>query len=881
MATLGVATISRLRYDYAAAEAAYQQLLDAGAGLPDAWAAAAHLGRANVALNQGRFRAAESPLAAALARAEAAGDSALVGEVLLTLGGVLSRTRSAAAAESLFARARGFVAAGGPVLEARFRCIQSLFTLRPASRAEERQRVEQELEAAADQAARAGGRRVQAGCLLSLANLAMTRGGAAPAVFALLDRAVDLYAAARDQGGLAVTLQRRGWYFSTLGQYGYALTSLRRAIAHAEISRDGSALAWSLANLATIALKAGDHAEARSAWARAAEWFTGLGDEVGLATAIGGRGDLARAAGALDSAEKGYREALERRQRFGDVIGELGLRRALAEIALARRNPDAAERELGAALAVARARSLEGWERGLQRLTADIALARGDLDLAHRLLSEARGGEALYRRYVTGVRIAEIEVRRGRIDRAAAELAAAADTLDAWRSRHLSLRDLREAAFQIGENPLDPDLGVATVIGALSTGGRVSEAFAQAERRRARELLDQLNRAEAFADRLPDSARTRARAQRAPLGLEEFRALLPEGMALLQYVTGRGGEATVAFAVTRAAAVAHRLAPIDTLDPEIARTAALAAAGTLPGPLAARLGRQLLSAVDSLPRHVDHLVIVPDDALHRVPFDALTTGNGQALLDRLVVSVAPSATVLARLMARPRRPAGPAAVLVLADPAFSASDPTSESGGLVDAFRAAGGLPRLRESGREADAVRRLSPATTVRRRADASEAFLKQADLGGYRILHFATHAVVDEQAVNRTALALAPGGGEDGLVRPSDLAALELDADLVVLSACRTAGGLVVRGEGVQGMAAPLLEAGARSVVATGWRVGDRGARRLMEDFYRALGSGAAVGEALRSAKRAARDRGAPTRDWAAFTVIGDPTVRLVSAR
>ncbi|MGH7536669.1 MAG: CHAT domain-containing protein [Gemmatimonadales bacterium] len=74
------------------------------------------------------------------------------------------------------------------------------------------------------------------------------------------------------------------------------------------------------------------------------------------------------------------------------------------------------------------------------------------------------------------------------------------------------------------------------------------------------------------------------------------------------------------------------------------------------------------------------------------------------------------------------------------------------------------------------------------------------------------------------RTALALTPGQGEDGFVTPGELAGLRLDADLVVLSACRTAGGVVVDGEGVQGLTAPLLAAGARSVVATSWQVGDQ---------------------------------------------------------
>ena len=70
-------------------------------------------------------------------------------------------------------------------------------------------------------------------------------------------------------------------------------------------------------------------------------------------------------------------------------------------------------------------------------------------------------------------------------------------------------------------------------------------------------------------------------------------------------------------------------------------------------------------------------------------------------------------------------------------------------------------------------------------------ERWLKRADLGRFRLIHLATHALVDETSLDRTVLALAPGAGEDGFLSPADLGALHLEADLVVLSACETASG------------------------------------------------------------------------------------------
>jgi CHAT domain-containing protein len=142
---------------------------------------------------------------------------------------------------------------------------------------------------------------------------------------------------------------------------------------------------------------------------------------------------------------------------------------------------------------------------------------------------------------------------------------------------------------------------------------------------------------------------------------------------------------------------------------------------------------------------------------------------------------------------------------------------------------------------------------------------------------MHFATHALVDDQVVWRSALALAPGSGFDGFVGASDLASLDLHADLVVLSGCRTADGVVLTGEGVQGLTAPLLEAGARAVLATRWAIGDRDAGVMIDRFYAALARGFTVGDALQRAQRDAIAAGVNASVWGAFTLVGDPTVKL----
>jgi CHAT domain-containing protein len=113
-----------------------------------------------------------------------------------------------------------------------------------------------------------------------------------------------------------------------------------------------------------------------------------------------------------------------------------------------------------------------------------------------------------------------------------------------------------------------------------------------------------------------------------------------------------------------------------------------------------------------------------------------------------------------------------------------------------------------------------------------------------------------VDREFPQRTGIALAFGEGGEGYFTIGDVMELDLDAELVVLSACQTARGEVMGGEGVQSMARAFLYAGARSVVASLWQVEDRTASETMEEFYRrSLRGGLSPGRALRQAKLAVR--------------------------
>jgi CHAT domain-containing protein len=311
---------------------------------------------------------------------------------------------------------------------------------------------------------------------------------------------------------------------------------------------------------------------------------------------------------------------------------------------------------------------------------------------------------------------------------------------------------------------------------------------------------------------------------------------------------------------------------------DIARFLAVVQSDRSDSVAAARLGNAILGkVVRRLPAEITDLVLVPEDALHRLPFAALIV-DGHRVVERFAVQVVPSSAVALSLWgARP--PPGPARMLAFGDARFPLDDARNppETRAHFAAFAANGGLTRLSASAHEVhDAVGHW-PHSEALLGADATEANLKRIQLDQFRLIHFATHAEVDERAPGRTAIALAAGGGEDGFVTGTDLGALRLDADLVMLSGCSTALGLIVGGEGILGLTGPLLQAGAHSVVATLWPVSDRGSAEFVEHFYGFLASGVPATDALRRAQLDAIRRGAPARDWAAFVLTGDGFVRV----
>jgi CHAT domain-containing protein len=307
--------------------------------------------------------------------------------------------------------------------------------------------------------------------------------------------------------------------------------------------------------------------------------------------------------------------------------------------------------------------------------------------------------------------------------------------------------------------------------------------------------------------------------------------------------------------------------------------------------LAARLGRTLLQP--ALGRiEGKRLAIAADGALHELPFPALVhPRTGKRLVEEHEMLLLPSASAVAaiRASARPEQHAG--TVAVLADPIFDRRDPrvqarTGSASLPVDLRRSLDeiGLRRLERlpgTRREAEGILGFVPPERALAALgfEARRARAMDPEVGRYRILHFATHGLLNSQHPELSGLVLSlvdrSGEPQNGFLRLQDVYGMRIGADLVVLSACQTALGKQVRGEGVLGLTRGFIHAGARQVLASLWRVSDRATAELMRELYRAmLVEGRPPAAALRQAQRklaGTRSFAAPFA-WAAFVVEGD---------
>lgn len=315
------------------------------------------------------------------------------------------------------------------------------------------------------------------------------------------------------------------------------------------------------------------------------------------------------------------------------------------------------------------------------------------------------------------------------------------------------------------------------------------------------------------------------------------------------------------------------------------------------------LYQKLLGPVAPRLTRARHLIVVPSGPLLAFPFGALVTAPPPAIADgdysglswlakRQAVTLSPSvqAFIGLREHVQPSRASHPMV-------GFGDFLPERDVKGTLSALglpetcqpeiEAIAHLPRLPGSIAELQAVRQAlgGASQDLHLRRDFTEATIEKANLRDYRVLYFATHAMLPRDFscwAEPMLIVSADPGEDDGLLLASEIAEFELDADLVVLSACNTAapGGGSSAAESLSGLARAFFYAGARSLLVTHWPIPDQPTQKLMSTLFGAMAAdNSTTAEALRLAQTSLIDdrKLSHPLNWAAFSVVGDGGQRL----
>lgn len=486
------------------------------------------------------------------------------------------------------------------------------------------------------------------------------------------------------------------------------------------------------------------------------------------------------------------------------------------------------------------------------RMTANIDAAEGETLAATepgRAVEAFGNALRFFRSRQHHFRAADLLLRRGRLyeSRPDTDLAVR-DYLEGIRELESERAGVREEGYRISHFETAADL-FDEAIGLLARRGEFSRAFDYSERKRARALLDT---AGGLAGSIPRGS---------PLTSALLPAAIPESVALLEYVVL--DDRLLLWAIVREGV---RFVSVDVGRPRLEQLAkeihgSLVRKSSQGDTAASELYSVLIRPAQEALRNADTLIIVPDGALHIVPFAALTDSSGRYLIERYRIGVAPSATIYVNCLARDRalNSSTRQELLAIGNPA-------------VDPLRF-GKLPDLAAAGREAVRVASYYPGSETLTGKDATpRQFLHMAPR--FDLIHFAGHAIVDPRSPALSGLILAPDPetSESGALHANRISLQRLGrVRLVILAACSTGEGQTLGTEGVLSLARAFLAAGVPAVVASLGLVQDFEASSLFEVFHKRLRKGDDAMTALREAQLTELSSTETPSSWATFTVFG----------
>lgn len=692
----------------------------------------------------------------------------------------------------------------------------------------------------------------------------------------------------------ASALDQIGRIYSTLGDERQAIDHFEEALGVLEKAGETASTGAIVDSLGSAYVKIGQPEKGIESLQKALRLHRQAGKRHEEAVTLNNLGLACRQAGALEPARRYYALALSLYDTLGDRSEEANTLLNLGFVHVALGEPATAVRfyqralawftaaadpagEAGALFGFAQARRQQG-EWTAARDAIEGALERIESLRTEPASSELRATYFASKQQYFAFYI-DLLMELHRIEPAAAHDARAFEASERLRARSL-LEDLAAAGEPRNQDALAAEEAeLSRRLQALEMR-RLELAAERREgvERELRQVLDRHRRVRAAlrGSTVPREAVSRAR----PLRLEEVqRRVLDRETLLLEYFLGEERSflwvvtptSLESFQLPGRAAIEAAVRRASELLPESHRRTAQARAEIA----LEDLSRLLLAPVEDRLAG-QRLLVVADGVLHYLPFAALPvpareTGAGLVplVVDHEIVML-PSASTAAVLRDRHAgRPKAPATVVVLADPVFGSSPE--------------GRFPRLPSSRLEAKAILDLVPAGQGKGMLgfEASREKALSGGLAGYRYVHFATHGILDTTYPELSGLLLSlvdrQGRPVNGFLRAHEIADLRLAADLVVLSACRTALGKEIRGEGLVGLTRAFLDAGADGVLVSLWQVEDRATAELMRRLYEGMiREGMPPAAALRQAQVSlwrGRDWQAPYY-WAGFTLQGSGT-------
>ena len=732
-----------------------------------------------------------------------------------------------------------------------------------------------------------GAEESEAEALASYSFLLLTRGNLQPALV-ILDRALPLFRALGNGYGEALCLNNLGIVYYNLGEPEKAYEHFSQSLARAREKNVSYNEPYVLVNMGIIVSAQGRKEKAIEHFNQALGLMKAIPNHPGVANLLRHMGQAYLDSRKLPEALDHVNRALEMARKQNNSIVEAAALTNLGEIQAAMGDREKAIETLTQALPLRRrVRDGIGVPATLYAL-ARIERERGNLEQSLGYLEEVVSIVDSRRATVAGteLRISYLafnqeyyeeyidllmqlhEQRPGvgydALALQASERARARALLDSMVEGRADIRQGCDPALLERERTLQRQISVKDAQRAkLLSAPRTPEQIAAADRA-VEALITELQQVQAQIR--ATSPRYAALTQPQPLDLNQMQALLDPETLLLVYRLGKrrsflwvvSPRSLKSFDLSgqedlvREAEQFHRA--LMKPPPDKASDEGEAAAGQ-------RLFDRLLGRAAGEFGH-KRLVVVADGALYHAPFAALInpeTGRRLITEHELVSLPSISALALLRRDLEGRTPA-PKTLAVIADPVFELQDdriktkataPTYSSE-ILDPRRTAVRsaqesdlqiFRRLKLSREEANQITRLTPPSMHVKLMDfaASRATFEKMDLRLYRIIHLATHGVMNPKTPELSGLVLSlydeNGQPQNGFLRAHEIYNLKLGADLVVLSACQTALGKEVRGEGILGLARGFMYAGAPRLVASLWKVDDEATARLMTRFYQGM--------------------------------------------